>query len=149
MKTLSLFASLIMMFSFSLTNAQVSSHRGVYPRLLEDGKIVDINGKKLGSIRADGKVIQNDDKVIAIISSAGEVSYANGHGVAGTIEKNVFTSADSSYVATIQKDGAVFVDDDFGAFVDRGYPTPSFGCILHFFFSSGKADAKELDALLY
>lgn len=150
MKTLSVFMSLIMMFSLSMTNAQVaSSHRGVYPRLLEDGKIVDINGKKLGFIRADGKVLQNEDKVIAIIFATGEVSYANGKGVAGTIQKNVFMSTDSSYVATIDKDGAVYVDEDFAAFVDKGYPSPSFGCVLHFFFSRNNAEARKVDALLY
>jgi hypothetical protein len=147
MKTLSVFLSLIMMCSFSLTTAQ--KVRGVYPRLLDNGQVVDMNGKKLGTIRSDGKVMQKDDKVIALISPDGEVTFASGKGIAGTIRKNSFTSNDNQYVALIDNDGAVTVNDDFAAFVDKGYPTPIFGCVLHFFFGQDMAEAKTIDAMVY
>jgi hypothetical protein len=147
MKTKSILMSVLMLLACSVMYAQ--SNRGVYPRLLENGQVVDMNGRKLGTIRVDGKVMQKDDKVIALISSNGDVSFANGKGIAGSIQKNAFTSAVKNYIAVIDKDGVVTVNDDFAAFVDKGYPTPLFGSVLHFFFGQGMADATEVDDLLY
>lgn len=148
MKTLTIFAAVIMMYSFSLTNAQVASHRGEYPRLLENGKVVDVNGRKLGSVTLDGRILLNNDKLIAIISATGEVTYANEKGIAGTITKNVFTAASQNYVAVLENDGAVMLNGNFAAFVDRGYPIPNYASVLHFFFGDGKRIAKEVDAII-
>jgi hypothetical protein len=148
MKTLTILTTVMMMYTFSLTNAQVAWHRGEYPRLLENGKVVDVNGRKLGSVTTDGRIMLSNDKVIALISATGEVTYANGKGTAGTIAMNVFTAATQNYVATLEEDGAVMLNGGFAAFVDRGYPLPKYASVLHFFFGYDKRIAKEVDAII-
>src|SRR5688572_29159315 len=110
MKTKSIFVSMLMVLAFSLVSGQEApqKHRGVYPRLMEDGKVVDMNSIQLGFIAKDGKVCDVTGNVIGIISTTGEVSYANEKGVIGVIERNVLKTK-SGYVISTDADGAVTV----------------------------------------
>ena len=149
MRTKSVFVSMLMVLAFSLINAQdlPPKHRGVYPRLLDDGKVVDINGKQLGFIAKDGKVCEVTGKAIGIIAATGEVSYANGKGVIGVIQNNTLKTK-NGYVITTDGDGVVMVASKLVAFVDKGYVNQSHGCALHCFFSVDNEEANEIDGIL-
>lgn len=148
MRTLSFFVLMLMAFTFSLTNAQQlqANHRGQYPRLLENGKIVDLNGRPLGSITSDGKILEVTGKVIGLITSTGEVFYADGKNSIGVISKRTLTTA-AGYEAILD-DGAITVAGQLVAFVDRGFAPQSYGCILHYFFSKDNGNAKMVDQYL-
>jgi hypothetical protein len=136
MKTKSILAVIMLLIASSLIQAQNGSLnlRGLYPRLLDNGKVVDLNGKQLGSIDKDGKVFDAKGTIIGLISDNGEIAYANGKGIIGVVKKNSFTTA-KGLVATIGKDGAVMVGDDFVAFVDAGFVKQWYGGAVYCFFS--------------
>jgi hypothetical protein len=149
MRTKLVFVLMLMVLAFSLVNAQnaTQKHRGVYPRLLENGKVIDLDGKQLGLVAKDGKVCDAAGTVIGIISPTGEVAYASQKGIIGVIEKNVLKTK-GGYVISTDADGAVTVSGKLVAFVDLGYSPQSYGCVLHCFFNINNKEANDVEGIL-
>ena len=119
-------------------------HRGMHPRLLKDGKVVDERGTSLGFITNDGKVCDASGKTIGIISEAGEVTAANGKGI-GTIQKDGSFKSKKGYVYSLGGDGTLMVAGKTVGHVDEAYKNKSHACILHCFYSQQNEDATEID----
>ena len=118
-------------------------HRGMHPRLQEDGTVVGDDGRQLGSIK-NGKICDETGKVIGIISAAGDVVTASGKKV-GQIQKDGSFKSTKGMVVTTDPDGAVKVSGKEVAKVEAGYKDSSHGCALHCFFSVENENAKEID----
>jgi hypothetical protein len=146
MKTNSIVMIMLMLFTFSLIQAQdlPPKHRGMHPTLKADGTVVDENGKPLGAIK-NGKVCDVTGKVIGIISDHGDVTTANGKGIVGVIQKNGSFKSHKGHVVTTDPDGTVKVAGKAVAKVEAGYKDKAHGCALHCFFSAENTEAKEID----
>ena len=148
MRTQTIFVLMLMVLAFSLLNAQdlPPKHRGTYPRLMDNGKVMDMNGNLLGFITKAGKVCDVTGKVMGIIAATGEVSFANGKGIIGVFQNDTLKTKFGNVVTT-DSDGLVKVSGKVVAFVDRGYSDQSHGCVLHCFFSRENRNAKEIDQI--
>lgn len=137
MRTQSILVVVLMVFAFSLVQAQSypPRHKGMYPRLLDDGKVVDMEGRQLGFIARDGKVCDVTGNVLGVIAASGEVAYANGKGIIGIIQEDKSLFTNTGTVVVTDNDGVVKVSGKAVAFVDRGYLNQAHGCVLHCFFS--------------
>lgn len=150
MKNKTLLIVMLLLLAFSFANAQDAEqremppkHRGMHPRLLADGTVVDDDGKKLGSIK-DGKVCDETGKVIGVISAHGDVTTSSGKTI-GKIQKDGSFKSMKGHVVTTDPDGVVKAAGKEVAKVESGYKEKSHGCALHCFFSSENKDAKEID----
>lgn len=152
MKNKTLVMIMLMLFAFSFVNAQDAQlkkremppkHRGLHPRLQADGTGIDDDGKVLGSVK-EGKVCDETGKVIAIISSHGDVATTSGKMI-GKIQKDGSYKSMKGHIVTTDPDGVVRVAGKDVAKVEAGYKDKSHGCALHCFFSSENQDAKEID----
>jgi hypothetical protein len=150
MKPKSLLTLLLMVFSLSFSTAQdlPPKHRGSYPHLQADGKVIDKDGKQLGYITKNGKICDVTGRVIGIIAETGEVSYANGKGVIGVIQKDGSFKSKKGNVVTTGGDGTVTVAGKGVASVEKKYKNKSHGCALHCFFSDENEDADKIDEQL-
>jgi hypothetical protein len=151
MKPKTILMMMLMVFAFSLVNAQEAAskrdmppkHRGMHPRLQADGTVVDDAGNKLGSIK-NGKVCDVTGKVIGAISGHGDVTTASGKPM-GQIQKNGSFKSMKGHVVTTDPDGIVKVAGKEVAKVEAGYKDKGHGCALHCFFSSENEEAEEID----
>jgi hypothetical protein len=150
MKNKTLLMMILMLFALSFMYAQKAQkremppkHRGLHPRLQADGTVVDDDGKTLGSIK-NGKVCDETEKVIGVISGHGDVTTASGKMI-GKIQKDGSYKSMKGHVVTTDPDGVVKVGGKEVAKVEAGYKDKSHGCALHCFFSSENKDAKEID----
>lgn len=148
MKNKSILITMLMLFAFSLVNAQElpPKHRGMHPVLKSDGTVVDEAGKALGSIK-NGKVCDVTGKVIGIISAHGDVADASGKTI-GKIRKDGSYKSIKGHVVTTDPNGVVRVAGKEVAKVEAGYNNKTHGCALHCFFSIENEDAEEIDKQL-
>lgn len=119
-------------------------HRGMHPRLLKDGKVVDEKGASLGYITNDGKVCDVSGKTIGIISDAGDVTAASGK-VVGKTQKDGSFKSKKGHVYSLGGDGGLMVAGKMVGHVDKAYKDKSHACILHCFFNQQNEDSEEID----
>lgn len=144
----SLAITMLTVLVFSLAHAQdlPPKHRGMHPVLKADGKVIDKDGKTLGSIK-NSKVCDVTGKVIGIISAHGDVTTASGKAI-GKIHKDGSFKSMKGHVVTTDPDGVVRAAGKEVAKVQAGYKDKSHGCVLHCFFSSENEEAFEIDTML-
>lgn len=147
MKTKTILVFMLMVFACSFAQSQElpPKHRGMHPKLLADGKVVDEKGKQLGYITKDGKICDVTGKVIGIIAETGDVRTANGKGIIGVIQKDGSFKTTKGAVYTTGGDGVVMAAGKEVSRVAAGYPNKSHGCVVHCFFSKESEEAKEID----
>lgn len=144
----SLVVIVLTVLAFSLAYAQdlPPKHRGMHPVLKVDGKVIDKEGKTLGSIK-NSKVCDVTGKVIGVISAHGDVTTASGKTI-GKIHKGGTFESMKGHVVTTDPDGVVRVAGKEVAKVQAGYKDETHGCVLHCFFSSENEEAKEVDSMI-
>src|SRR5690606_18696185 len=127
----SLAITMLTVLVFSLAHAQdlPPKHRGMHPVLKADGKVIDKDGKTLGSIK-NSKVCDVTGKVIGIISAHGDVTTASGKAI-GKIHKDGSFKSMKGHVVTTDPDGVVRAAGKEVAKVQAGYKDKSHGCVLH------------------